>query len=62
MIYDRFRKKSHRPTGGGSSSLATADISEQVPETDDILAEIDKALETAGQLEEQLRPQDRCSC
>jgi hypothetical protein len=62
MLQDRFRRKTKRPTGGGDSSLETIDITEQVPQIDDVLAEVDKALKKAQQLEEQLRPQDRCRC
>lgn len=62
MIFDRFRKKKHKPTGNGDSSLETVDISGQVPNVDDVLAQVDKALKEASKLENQLRPPDRCGC
>jgi hypothetical protein len=62
MLQDRFRKKTKRPVGGGDSSLETVDITDQVPQIDDVLAEVDKALEKAQQLEQQVRPQDSCTC
>lgn len=62
MLQDRFRKKTKRPSGGGDSSLEMVDITGQVPQIDDVLAEVDKALEKAQQLEKQIRPQSRCGC
>jgi|GEM_PF-2329174 len=62
MLQDRFRRKTNRPTGGGNSSLETIDIAEQVPQIDDVLAEVDNALKMAEQLKEQLRLQGRCGC
>lgn len=63
MQQDRFRKKTNKLNGSGSS-LETTDIAEQVPETEDVLAEIDKALEKAEVITDLLRPrkQDRCGC
>lgn len=62
MLQDRFRKKTNGPLGGGDTSLETVDITDQVPQIDDVLAEVDKALEKAAKLEEQLRPQRGCGC
>lgn len=62
MLQDRFRKKTKRPNTGGDSSLETVDISDQVPEVDDVLDEVDKALKKATELEQQVRPQDLCTC
>lgn len=50
MLQDRFRKKK-RPSGGGDSSLDEVNIADQVPQIDDVLAKVDKALEMAGQLQ-----------
>ncbi len=62
MILDRFRKKTKSPNGSGSAALETTDISKEVPEVDDVLAEVDRALRKATELQEQLRPQERCGC
>jgi len=62
MLQDRFRKKTKRPVGGGDSSLETIDITDQLPQIDDVLAEVDKALKKAQQLEQQVPPQDLCTC
>ena len=63
MLMDRFRKKTKGPNGSGGSSLGTVDISDQVPEVDDVLADVDKALKKATELEKQLKPQQRgCGC
>lgn len=64
MFLDRFRKKTKRPPSGGNSSLETIDISKEVPQIDDVLAKVDKAINDAKQIEEELRPRprDRCSC
>lgn len=62
MFQDRFRKKTKRPTGAGDSSLNTVDITDQVPQIDDVLAKVNEALKTARQLEEQISPQGRCGC
>lgn len=62
MLQDRFRKKRKRPSGGGDSSLETVDITDQVPQIDDVLTEVDKALEKIQQLEKQLRPRGICGC
>lgn len=62
MLLDRFRKKTKRPSGGGDSSLETVDITDQVPQIDDVLAEVDKALKKALELEDQVRPLGRCGC
>jgi len=62
MLQDRFRKKTKRPVGGGDSSLETIDITDQVPQIDDVLAEVDKALKKAQQLEQQVQPQKSCGC
>lgn len=61
MLQDRFRKKTNRPTGGGETSLETTDISKDVPEIDDILAEVDKALEKAELIQRQVQPRG-CGC
>ncbi len=63
MLQDRFRKKIKRPTDGSGSSLETVGIADQVPQIDDVLAEVDKALEKALQLELQMQPpQNSCGC
>jgi hypothetical protein len=62
MLQDRFRKKTKRPVGGGDSSLETIDITDQVPQIDDVLAEVDKALKKARHLEQQVRLQKYCGC
>lgn len=62
MLQDRFRKKTNRPGGGNNSSLETVDITDQVPKVDDVLAEVDKAIEKAKRIEEQVQPQRTCGC
>lgn len=62
MLQDRFRKKTKRSSGGGDLSLETVDITNQVPQIDDVLAEVDKALKKAQWLKEQIRPRDHCTC
>ncbi len=67
MLQDRFRKKTKGPGPGGSSSLETTDISDQVPEVDDVLAGVDKALKLADSINEQMRreqskSQGGCTC
>lgn len=62
MLQDRFRRKTKRPPSGGDSSLETVDITDRVPQVDDVLAEVDKAIKKAMQIEEQVRPQERCGC
>lgn len=51
MLQDRFRKKTKRPVGGGDSSLETVDITDQLPQIDDVLAEVDAAIEKADQIQ-----------
>lgn len=55
MLQDRFRKKIIRPTGGGNSSSEITDITDQVPQIDDVLAEVDSAVNAATDLEQQFR-------
>lgn len=64
MIFDLFRRKKNAPNGAGDSSLETADITDQVPQIDDVLASVEAALEKADALEQRLKPQeqDRCRC
>ncbi len=62
MLQDRFPKKTKRLSSGSDSSLETVDITDQVPQIDDVLAEVDKALKRAQQLEQQVRSQGHCSC
>lgn len=62
MLQERFRKKFKIPSSGNDSSVEMIDVGEQVPEVDEVLAEVDKALENARKLEKQLRPVSRCGC
>lgn len=64
MILDQFRRKTRRPTGGGNSSLETTDITDQVPQIEDVLAEVDKAIDKANRIEDQIQPQSHgfCGC
>jgi hypothetical protein len=62
LLQDRFRKKEKRPTGGGGSSLDTTDIACQVPKIDDVLEEVDKAIEKANQIQRQLPGEQCCIC
>lgn len=63
MLQDRFRKKAKRPSNRGDSSFETMDITEQVPQIDDVLIDVDRAIKNAEQLEKDIRPpQDHCVC
>lgn len=62
MLQDRFRKKSRRSFEGNNTSLETVSIADQVPQVDDVLAEVDRALRLAQELEANVRRQDRCGC
>ncbi|MBI3956751.1 MAG: hypothetical protein HY340_02070 [Candidatus Kerfeldbacteria bacterium] len=57
MLQDRFRKKTKQPAGSSDASLVTADLTDQVPQIDDVLAEVDKAIKKAQLLEKKL-----CTC
>jgi len=56
MLQDRLRKKTKRPSGDGDLSLEMADISNQVPQIDDVLAEVDAAIKKADQIQEWTKP------
>lgn len=62
MLRDRFRKKIQRSPDKSGSFLEAVDITDQVPQIDDVLAEVDKAIEKAQQLEQRARSQDHCTC
>jgi hypothetical protein len=63
MIQDRFRKKTKNPPSGGKSSLDMLTEKTSAPQIEDVLAEIDKALEKADRLEYELnRPLSSCGC
>lgn len=62
MLQDQQKTKVKRPPNGNDSSLETVDMSGQVPQVDDILAEVDKALKAANNLIEVVTPQKSCSC
>lgn len=62
MLQDRFRKKTKRPTGSGGSSLDATDIACRVPKVDDVLDDVDKAIEKAKQVRTQLQGQQCCLC
>lgn len=51
MLRDWFRKKTKRPSGGGDSSLETANITDQVLQIDDVLAEVDAAIKKAENIQ-----------
>lgn len=61
MLQESLRKKAKKPTKGGESSFETTDISGQVPDIDDVLADIEAALKSAERIEAQIRPQG-CGC
>lgn len=50
-MQDQEHKKVNRPKGGSGADLELEDISGQVPEIDDILAEVDKAIAKADSIE-----------
>lgn len=65
MQQDKLLKKARKP--GGNGSLDLSDLTDEVPEVDDVLSEVDKAIERAkrlkGKLTTRRKPaQDRCWC
>lgn len=62
MLQDQLRKKAKRPPGGGDASLETVDIKDQVPNIDDVLGEVNKALKSAEKVLDQIRPVNSCTC
>lgn len=48
-MQDRTQKKVRKPSGSGSS-LESSDEAVQVPKVDDVLAEVDAAIQKADQL------------
>jgi hypothetical protein len=61
MLQERKQKKSQRPTGGNSPLSMGESV--EAPEVDDVLAEIDSALDTADALERELRQETKgCHC
>jgi hypothetical protein len=63
MITDTQKKKKNRP---GSGSAGIYDLAggegEEVPEVNDVLKEIDAAIEKSELLSDQLRPAERYGC
>lgn len=55
MLLDKSQKKAKEtPIATSASPLKTGDMSNQVPEVDDVLAEVDRALEKAEKIEQML--------
>jgi len=60
MLFDRQKTNTQRPgSSSAGASLETQDMRQQVPQVNDILAEIDKAL---GMGQQKKRESDRCRC
>lgn len=53
MLFDRFRKK--QPPKGSGEALEPVDITNEVPEVKDVLAEIDAALKKADDITRDLQ-------
>lgn len=62
MQQDRAPKKTKRRLGNNDSTAGTIDIIDQVPEIEDVLAEVDAALRKAEQIHEAIQPRDVCGC
>lgn len=54
MFQNRFRKKANQPNGG-DSSLELSDISGEVPEIDDVLSDIDAAIQVADDVKKKAK-------
>lgn len=65
MQQDKLLTRARKP--GGNGSLDLSDLTEEVPEVDDVLNEVDKAIERAkrlkGKLTTRRKPvRDSCFC
>ena len=52
MLQDKVQKKARRP--GGNGSLDLSDLTDEIPEVDDILDEVNKAIKRADRLKSKL--------
>lgn len=60
MIFDKHKAKTQRPNSGtAGASMETQDMRQQVPQVNDILAEIDKALDMS---QSSRKKKDSCVC
>lgn len=62
MLQDQLRKKAKRPPTNAGAPLETADVSGQVPDIENVLDEVNKALLGAEKVLDQIRPVDSCTC
>lgn len=62
MLLDRFRKKKQNPPNGNGAPLEVTDVTKQVPQIDDVLAQVDQALRRAQKIEEPINPVGFCGC
>lgn len=62
MLQDHLHKKAKRPLADAGASLETVDVSGQVPDIQNVLDEVDKALLGADKVLEQIRPVNSCTC
>lgn len=65
-MFGWLQKKKAEPKGNSESVLNDPDLTKKAPEVDDVLAEVDKALEKAAQLKKQIilqpKKEDSCWC
>ena len=64
MDFDTSKRKTKRPTGAqGNGEVDIQDVSQEVPQVDDVLSEIDKVLKkTAPKPKRRKESQDSCWC
>ena len=64
MQQDKLQKQARRP--GGNGSLDISDLTDEIPEVDNVLDEVNKAIERAKRLKNKLttrrKPVERNSC